>query len=215
MRQPRQTSTIAVVALAACATTRVPLADYWTPDWRRFEPCNQLAIRTGKSGDVTLEHDWDHSGVTFRVAESTVNDREIEQCVRDVERQHLESLHLRPNALGRLKTSYWTLHLPESHSPDGLSRDEIGPVIDSHQEEIQLCYWVGLRTDRILGGRVEMHWVVGPDGGVTHVGVASSTLDDWRVADCMTYVIKRFRFPAPHGGGEVNVTYPWDFVPPR
>ncbi len=98
---------------------------------------------------------------------------------------------------------------------DGLKREEIGGVIKNHWNEIKHCYEDGLTRNGALAGKITAFWVISPTGAVDDVRIQNSTLADQHVQDCMTSAIREWQFPAPKGGGNVNVTYPWVFLPAK
>jgi TonB family protein len=94
----------------------------------------------------------------------------------------------------------------------GLSKDAILSVVKQHQNEIKFCYEQQLLKDPQLAGKVVLDFTVGPDGRVTSANVADeSTLRGPAVGTCMTARVRRWKFPRPEGGGEVNVRFPWVF----
>ncbi len=93
-----------------------------------------------------------------------------------------------------------------------LSREQIQTTFSSVHLEIKHCYEVELQTHRELAGRVTIGMVIAGDGTVARVWAQESTFDDRVVEFCMLRVLGRLRFPAPLGGGMVNVTYPFIFT---
>jgi TonB family protein len=52
-------------------------------------------------------------------------------------------------------------------------------------------------------------FVIGPSGDVASAVVGESTVSDEGFAACLVERVRTWRFPAPAGGGEVQVNYPW------
>lgn len=92
-----------------------------------------------------------------------------------------------------------------------LDRDVIRRVVRTHQNEIRFCYEQGLQKNPKLAGTVKIKLVIAGTGSVMSVAVASSTLDDASVEQCIASKVKRWTFPEPEGGGIVVVTYPFTF----
>lgn len=90
-----------------------------------------------------------------------------------------------------------------------LDRDEIREVVRTHIDEISACYNAALVRDPTLEGKVILTFVIGAKGAVREAEVASSTVDDPTVGPCMVAAVKGWTFPAPRGGGNVSVTYPF------
>ena len=91
-----------------------------------------------------------------------------------------------------------------------LSREQISRVVNENIHEIQGCYERRLMSDNTLGGRIVFDWTVTAQGSVSQVRVRSSTVSDSKVADCISGLIKAWRFEKP-AGGEVIVTFPFLF----
>ena len=91
-----------------------------------------------------------------------------------------------------------------------LSREEISRVVNAHINAIQACYERALMGNPTLSGRIVFDWTVTKRGTVKNVRVRSSTIGSSKVANCISGLIKRWRFPKPKGG-DVVVTYPFLF----
>lgn len=94
---------------------------------------------------------------------------------------------------------------------DGLSRDEIQRVITRVMSRIKHCYESELQSDPGLEGKLVTTWTIAPSGLVEGARVLESGLASASVGGCVVRVISRLQFPAPAGGGQVFVTYPFVF----
>lgn len=100
---------------------------------------------------------------------------------------------------------------------DGLTMDCALPksviqgVIGKNRAQIRACYERVLQRDSNLEGRLFIRWVIGRDGRVARVSVVDDSLGSREVAACVTGRIGAWRFPAPAGGGTVEVRYPFVF----
>ena len=83
-------------------------------------------------------------------------------------------------------------------------------VINQHIGEIQFCYEKQLRTTPGLSGRVVLEWTVNPQGRVTVVKVAQSSLASSEATNCMISKLKGWKFPQPRGGA-VTIVFPFVF----
>jgi TonB family protein len=92
-----------------------------------------------------------------------------------------------------------------------LSRDEISKVIGSHTGQIKYCYQSELVTSPSLHGKVVVEFVIAGTGAVSSAAIGDSTLGNAAVEQCIVDKVKRWRFPAPRGGGIVRVNYPFVF----
>jgi TonB family protein len=90
-----------------------------------------------------------------------------------------------------------------------LDKDIIRRVVRAHLNEVRGCYNQGLERDRTMKGRVAIQFTIGPDGRVPVAEVATTELKDVEVGQCIADAVKRWTFPAPEGGGNVVVTYPF------
>jgi hypothetical protein len=100
--------------------------------------------------------------------------------------------------------------VPGSTSVQGaLSKDLIAKVIRQRQNEIKYCYQHELSKSPDLAGKVTVMFTIGGTGEVAEATVNETTLADVNVENCMVQHIRHWRFPAPQGGGQVFVTYPW------
>lgn len=93
-----------------------------------------------------------------------------------------------------------------------LSKAAIRDVIRWHGPEVRDCFSRAAATQPALAGRIELSWVIDCSGAVTKPAVAETSLPA-PVNECVLANVKRWRFPAPQGGGSVNITFPWVFKP--
>ena len=92
-----------------------------------------------------------------------------------------------------------------------LSRDVVQKVIDRNKNQIRYCYELDLQRNQDLAGRIAFQWTIEATGRVGEVVIKESTLGNQRVEQCMVHRIRTWRFPAPAGGGVVEVHYPFVF----
>jgi len=90
-----------------------------------------------------------------------------------------------------------------------LDKAIIHRYVKRNVQKLQYCYEKELLNDRKLQGTVTVEFVIGADGFVS--SSIGSGLQP-HVASCVAAVIKSIEFPKPHGGGNVNVTYPLTFT---
>jgi TonB family protein len=93
----------------------------------------------------------------------------------------------------------------------GLSREVINRVIQKHYNEIKYCYEKELTKDPGLYGKVTVLFVIDGAGRVGDALVQQTTMSSEPVETCMVNHVRRWMFPAPQGGGTVQVTYPYVF----
>jgi len=93
----------------------------------------------------------------------------------------------------------------------GLSKEVINRVIQKHYNEIKYCYEKELTKDPGLYGKVTVLFVIDGSGKVGDALVQQTTMSSEPVESCMINHVRRWVFPAPQGGGTVQVTYPYVF----
>src|SRR5437868_127771 len=93
----------------------------------------------------------------------------------------------------------------------GLSRDVINRVIQKHYNEIKYCYEKELSRHPDLYGKVTVLFLIEGTGRVGDALVQQTTMASEPVESCMVSHVRRWLFPAPQGGGTVQVTYPYVF----
>ncbi len=93
----------------------------------------------------------------------------------------------------------------------GLDREVIAQYIKSQLGYILYCYERQLSARPGLQGKVSVKFTIGGDGQVNTQRVNDSTMGDSSVEGCMLSKIAKWKFPAPKGGTQVIVTYPFLF----
>ena len=93
-----------------------------------------------------------------------------------------------------------------------LDKRVIQKVVQQHRAELRACYEREVARVKGLSGKLDVNWIIAANGSVVSVGINESTIRNKNVEDCVTNSIKRWRFPAPKGGGMVRIaTYPFVF----
>lgn len=94
---------------------------------------------------------------------------------------------------------------------DNYDRETIARIVRRHFNELRYCYEKALSQDPNLAGKVSLFFQINPLGGTGEVKAAESTLENAEAVACMLASAARWQFPAPRGGGVVDVTYPFIF----
>jgi Ca-activated chloride channel family protein len=113
--------------------------------------------------------------------------------------------------LGERKSNAPRLLMGKPMITGSLDKNIIRRVIRRRQRGLRYCYEKGLTRNPNLGGKLEVTWTIDSKGRVTAVELGESMLKDAKVEGCIVRQIKRWRFPAPKGGGAVKVRYPFIF----
>lgn len=93
----------------------------------------------------------------------------------------------------------------------GLTREQVEAVVRRNSGQLAYCYEKALQAQKDLRGRLTLEWVVASSGRVSRVSVASSSLRSKAVENCVVASVKKWKFPRPVGGVNVDVSYPFDF----
>jgi len=94
----------------------------------------------------------------------------------------------------------------------GLDKSVIDEYIKKHIPMIRTCYTNELEKNKGLAGSVSVKFNIGSDGKVTQASAEGSTLSNAAAESCIVGVVKGIEFPAPAGGGNVEVSYPFAFT---
>lgn len=99
----------------------------------------------------------------------------------------------------------------------GMDPDTIRRILIDHIPQFRHCYQKELdRSANQFDGVVRLDFIIGASGNVTRAGIqtASDTLPI-AVKNCVVDVLRGIKFPAPLGGGVVEVNQPFNFYPRR
>ena len=91
----------------------------------------------------------------------------------------------------------------------GLTKEQVARVVRAHQNAIKFCYEKELQRKPALGGKIEVYWVIVPDGSVEKSKIAVTTMDDGAVEGCIARQVKQWVFPK--SDGRTVVQYPFLF----
>jgi hypothetical protein len=93
----------------------------------------------------------------------------------------------------------------------GLDKEIIRRVVRRHRKETRYCYERELQRKTDLNGKIKVKFVISGTGAVILAQVVETTMNNRNVEACLETKIKRWKFPAPKGGGIVTVRYPFIF----
>lgn len=91
-----------------------------------------------------------------------------------------------------------------------LSKEVIRRIVHRHINEVRFCYEKQLASHSEISGQVVIKFIISASGKVQMAALASSTLGDATVENCILQAVRRWNFPQPKGGGSVIVTYPFE-----
>jgi hypothetical protein len=92
----------------------------------------------------------------------------------------------------------------------GLTKEQVARVVRAHQNAIKFCYEKELQRKPTLGGKIEVYWVIVPDGSVEKSKISVTTMDDGAVEGCIARQVKQWIFPKSDGRTVVQ-SYPFLF----
>jgi hypothetical protein len=93
-----------------------------------------------------------------------------------------------------------------------LPPEVIQKVVRSGFANVGVCYDQGVARDPDLAGHIAIRFVIDLDGTTIDARVASNTLRDCGVAQCVANSFLKLRFPKPDKG-KVTIVYPISFSP--
>lgn len=91
----------------------------------------------------------------------------------------------------------------------GLTREQVDRVVRSHFAALRYCYEKEVQRAPNLTGKVQMHWVIRPNGTVDRAKSENSTLGNANVEGCMERQVRNWVFPK--ATAETIVNYPFFF----
>ncbi|MFP4596682.1 MAG: AgmX/PglI C-terminal domain-containing protein [Persicimonas sp.] len=98
----------------------------------------------------------------------------------------------------------------EVQTGDFCDKGDIRRVVAAKANAVKYCYERQLQQKPELAGKIIAQWKIGLDGEVSDAGIASSTVGDRAVENCIARTISRMRFEKPKGGICV-INYPFVF----
>lgn len=99
----------------------------------------------------------------------------------------------------------------------GMDPDTIRRILIDHIPQFRHCYQKELdRSANQFDGVVRLDFIIGASGNVTRAAIqAASDGLPVSVKNCVVDVLRGIKFPAPLGGGVVEVNQPFNFYPRR
>jgi hypothetical protein len=99
----------------------------------------------------------------------------------------------------------------------GMDPDVIRKILIDNISHFRHCYQKVLdRSEAAYHGMVKLDFIIGASGHVTKAAVESTTGSlPTGVKGCVVNVLRGIKFPAPQGGGVVEVNQPFNFYPRR
>ncbi|GMV27621.1 MAG: hypothetical protein AMXMBFR58_36520 [Phycisphaerae bacterium] len=92
--------------------------------------------------------------------------------------------------------------------------DDIAAAVRRRASAIRACYEQRLQVNPKLSGQVSVRWAIGTDGRVADAALASSTVADAKIGDCVVRVVKRIVHAKPQTG-TCDVTWSFEFSPAK
>ena len=98
----------------------------------------------------------------------------------------------------------------------GLDKNVIDEKVKADMPKIVACYNENApAAGPMPAGMVSTRFTIGADGKVTKVDILDSRLKNPSIEGCLTKELQSLVFPAPAGGGSVQVDYPFNFAPTK
>ena len=93
----------------------------------------------------------------------------------------------------------------------GLDKETIARIIRGQLGQIRYCYERQLSANPDLYGKIMVKFTIGAAGSVVAQAIGTTSLNNAMVEGCILRRIAGWQFPAPKGGTNVLVTYPFLF----
>lgn len=100
---------------------------------------------------------------------------------------------------------------PDPTRAEGFPREVIHRVMETRNDSIRRCYQRALVETPGLTGTMAVRFTIGPEGKVEEPDLASSTVENSPLEECVIRLIARLEFPRPRSGGVIRVRYPFVF----
>jgi outer membrane biosynthesis protein TonB len=94
-----------------------------------------------------------------------------------------------------------------------LTKDQIRDVVRGHIDEVRYCYNQVLQSAPETKAKLVVDFTIGSDGSVKNSAVGAGSQAPAQLGQCVNAAVLTWTFPAPNGGGEVVVAYPFLFEP--
>ncbi|MGE0791928.1 MAG: AgmX/PglI C-terminal domain-containing protein [Sandaracinaceae bacterium] len=118
-------------------------------------------------------------------------------------------LNIEENIQATLRASPVSLAAECARAP--LSTEEVRQALS--QDRIRMCWETELTEHPGSRGQLVLHLTVRPDGTLSDVHIADSTIPTLSFADCLIDVVSQARAPRGSPNGPANFTLPWTFQP--
>jgi TonB family protein len=105
---------------------------------------------------------------------------------------------------------------PDAASDRGsLSQETSRRYVQRVTKALRVCYVQQLAIFPELSGRVEIRFVIAPNGQVSSASIVNSTVRNAEMEQCLVRILRGITFPRRKEGSAVVITYPFRFEPPR
>ncbi len=111
---------------------------------------------------------------------------------------------------GREKEVQVGMETGTADAEGGLTREQINRVVRAHAAAIRYCYEKELQRQPALSGKIELAWLIRPNGTVDRARVAATTMRSRAVEGCMERQVKNWQFPRSDSETIVQ-SYPFFF----
>lgn len=92
-----------------------------------------------------------------------------------------------------------------------MDKNIIRRIIQRKKGAFKYCYQKELLKNPYLKGKISIKFTISGTGQVISATTSTSTMQNPRVENCITRIMRRTKFPATKGGGIVIVKYPFIF----
>jgi outer membrane biosynthesis protein TonB len=103
---------------------------------------------------------------------------------------------------------------PEDKGEGNCDPAEVKKIVFAHRATIRACYERSLTRVPKLHGRLEVTFVIGPDGKVGSADATDGSKLDPELTECVLAEVRSWSFPAPKAGGKCVIARHWVFMSP-
>ena len=111
---------------------------------------------------------------------------------------------------GKERTVSVGMETGNPNAEGGLTREQVSRVVRAHSAAIKYCYEKELQRQPTLSGKIEVYWMIRPNGTVDRVRIASTTVGSREVEGCIERQVRNWQFPRSDSDTIVQ-TFPFFF----
>lgn len=92
-----------------------------------------------------------------------------------------------------------------------MSESDINDGLEPHAVALEQCFLDQVGEQKFLGGKVDLHWELDPEGGLVSANLETGDLGAWPVEKCLLDTARAITWAKPKGG-PAGFTIPLEFT---